>query len=118
MNLGGFMANTLQAGSGSRHRRAGQAWIDRCHLPLLVGMAVAVSGPVASDGQTRIALCGGKRVAVAHDLRAAVLHEVCAGELLCLRLNDGVAVTVDFVDGRPSLVSAQMPRAVERAFTA
>jgi hypothetical protein len=25
---------------------------------------------------------------------------------------------VDFVDGRPPLVSAQMPRAVERAFTA
>ena len=111
------MAKTRRAGCGSSQTKGGQAWIDRCHLPLLVGIAVAVTGPLASDGQTRIALSGGKRIAVAHDLRAAVLHEVCAGELLCLRLNDGVAVTVDFVDGRPPLVSAQMPRAAERAFT-
>ena|SRR5689334_23302922 len=100
------MANTRQTGY--------QAWIDRCHLPVLVGIAVAVSAPANSDKQTRIALCGGKQVTVADDLRSAVLHSVQTGELLALRLRDGVAVTVDFVDGRPSLVSAALPRAAER----
>jgi hypothetical protein len=37
---------------------------------------------------------------------------VQSGDLLCLRLNRGVAVTVDFVDGRPSLVSASLPHFV------
>jgi hypothetical protein len=48
---------------------------------------------------------------VAADLSAAVLREVQPGDLLCLRLNRGVAVTVDFVDGRASLVSASLPHA-------
>jgi hypothetical protein len=88
-----------------------QNWIDRCHLPLLVGLAGAVSE--AEDHQhTQIALSGGKGVVVAADLSAAVLREVQSGDLLCLRLNRGVAVTVDFVDGRPSLVSASLPHFV------
>ena len=84
-----------------------RTWIDRCYLPLVVGLARSIT-----DGETTcIALFGGKQVVVASDLRSAVLHEVQRGELLCLRLSDGVAVTVDFVDGRPSLVSAKLPRA-------
>jgi len=83
------------------------AWIDRCYLPLVVGLARLVA-----DGETTcIAFTGGEQVVVASDLRSAVLHEVRRGELLCLRLSEGVAVTVDFVDGRPSLVSALLPRA-------
>ena len=85
-----------------------QSWIDRCYLPLLVGLAGAVSQ--AEDQQhTCIALCGSKGVAVAADLCAAVLREVQPGDLLCLRLDGDVAVTVDFADGRPSLVSTSMP---------
>ena len=38
-----------------------------------------------------------------------MLREVHLGDLLCLRLNRGVAVTVDFVDGRPPLVSTSLP---------
>ncbi len=87
-----------------------RSWIDRCYLPLLVGFAGAVS-EAADHQHTCIALSGGKGVAVANDLRAAVLREVQLGDLLCLRLNRGVAVTVDFVDGRPSLVSASLPHA-------
>ncbi len=87
-----------------------RSWIDRCYLPLLVGFAGAVSQ--AKDRQhTCIALCGGKGVPVAADLSAVVLREVQLGDLLCLRLNGDVAVTVDFVDGRPSLVSASLPHA-------
>jgi len=87
-----------------------RSWIDRCYLPLLVGFAGAVSE--AEDHQNIcIALSGGKGVSVAADLSAAVLREVQLGDLLCLRLNRGVAVTVDFVDGRPPLVSASLPRA-------
>jgi len=87
-----------------------RSWIDRCYLPLLVGFAGTVS-----QGEDRqyacITLNGGKGVVVAADLSAAVLREVQLGDLLCLRLNRGVAVTVDFVDGRPSLVSASLPHA-------
>ena len=87
-----------------------RSWIDRCYLPLLVGLAGAVS---QAEGRqyTYIALNGGKGVSVAADLSAAVLREVQPGDLLCLRLNRGVAVTVDFVDGRASLVSASLPHA-------
>ena len=85
-----------------------RSWIDRCYLPLLVGFADAVSE--TEDHQlTSIALSAGKGVMVAPDLRAAVLREVHLGDLLCLRLNRGVAVTVDFVDGRPPLVSTSLP---------
>jgi hypothetical protein len=87
-----------------------RSWIDRCYLPLLVGFTGAVSQ--AEDPQYAcITLNGGKGVVVAADLRAAVLREVRPGDLLCLRLNGGVAVTVDFVDGRPSLVSDCLPHA-------
>ncbi|HEY2621106.1 MAG TPA: hypothetical protein VGI78_27470 [Acetobacteraceae bacterium] len=48
----------------------------------------------------------GKLIPVARDLGAAVLRQVECDELLCLRLRDGVAVAVDFADGRASLVSA------------
>ncbi len=87
-----------------------RAWIDRCYLPLVVGIAVAVSLPMADGDDTRIALAGGEQVVVARDLGTAAMREIQRGELLCMRLNDGVAVTVDFVDGRPPLVSAQLPR--------
>jgi len=87
-----------------------RSWIDRCYLPLLVGFADAVSE--TEDHQlTSIALSAGKGATVAPDLRTAVLREVQLGDLLCLRMNRGVAVTVDFVDGRPSLVSASLPHA-------
>jgi hypothetical protein len=86
-----------------------RSWIDRCYLPLLVGFAGAVSR--AEDRQhTCITLSGGKGVMVAADLSAVALREVQPGDLLCLRLSGGVAVTVDFVDGRPSLVSRSLPR--------
>ena len=84
-----------------------RTWIDRCYLPLIVGLARAV----ADEEDTRIAFTSGEQVVVARDLRSAVLDQVRRGELLCLRLRDGVAVTVDFVDGRPSLVSAQLAEA-------
>ena len=87
-----------------------RSWIDRCYLPLLVGFAGAVS-QAEDRHHTCIALSGGKGVTVAADLSAAVLREVQLGDLLCLRLNGEVAVTVDFVDGRPSLVSASLPHA-------
>jgi hypothetical protein len=88
-----------------------RAWIDRCHLPLVVGVAASLCLSMNDRADTRIALAGGELIAVARDLSAAVRREVQWGELLCLRLSEGVAVTVDFADGRPSLVSAQLPRA-------
>jgi hypothetical protein len=91
-----------------------QAWIDRCHLPLLVDVAVAVRPPIADDAATRIVLDGGDRVAVASDLSAAVPRKVRPGELLCLRLSDGIAVAVDFADGRLPLVSATLRHAAGR----
>jgi hypothetical protein len=84
-----------------------QALIDRCRLPLVVGIVAAVTLPIGDGDSTHIALTGGERIAVA-------LHEIEPGELLCLRLRDGVAVTVDFVDGRPPLVSSQLPRRMLR----
>lgn len=95
------------------HKNAGgwQVWTDRCYLPLVVGVAVAICAPVLDEENTRIALAGGGRIAVARDLGAAVQREVRMGELLCLRLSNGVAVTVDFVDGRSPLVSADLPSA-------
>ena len=93
-------------------RSAGcQSWIDRCYLPLVVGIAVAIIPPVTDNDDTRIALSGGQYVVVARDLGAAALLAIERGELLCLRLSNGVAVTVDFADGRPPLVSAQLPHA-------
>lgn len=88
-----------------------QVWIDRCYLPLVVGIAVAILPPLTDEGDTRIALTGGEYVAVARDLGPAALLGIKRGELLCLRLSNGVAVTVDFADGRPPLVSHQLPRA-------
>lgn len=91
-----------------------QAWIDRCRLPLVVGIVAAVTLPMRDGDSTHIALTGGERIAVAGDLGRAALHEIEPGELLCLRIRDGVAVTVDFMDGRPPLVSAQLPRRMLR----
>jgi hypothetical protein len=88
-----------------------QAWIDRCYLPLVVGIAVAILPPLAETEGTRIALSGGEYVTVARDLGPAALLAIERGELLCLRLSNGVAVTVDFADGRPPLVSTQLPHA-------
>ena len=34
-----------------------QAWIDRCYLPLVVGIAVAITAP--GNGRTRISLMEG-----------------------------------------------------------
>ena len=87
--------------------RASQAWIDRCHLPLVVGFADSVS-PSALGIATRIVLTDGKRIPVARDLGAAVLRQVSSEELLCLRLRDGIAVAIDFADGRQPLVSATL----------
>jgi hypothetical protein len=82
-----------------------QAWIDRCHLPLVVGFADSIS-PSTAGMVTRITLTDGKQIPVVRDLGAAVLRQVECDELLCLRLRDGVAVAVDFADGRAPLVSA------------
>lgn len=82
-----------------------QAWIDRCHLPLVVGFADSIC-PSTAGMDTRIALTDRKQIPVARDLGAAVLRQVECDELLCLRLRDGVAVAVDFADGRAPLVSA------------
>jgi hypothetical protein len=113
------MAHTLQPRRNIEPRRGShQAWIDRCYLPLLVGIVVAVLLPVTSDEMTRIALMGGDHVAVAPDLSSAVLREVEEGELLCLRLDEGVAVTIDFADGRMPLVSEELRRAAGRARSA
>src|SRR5262249_43043763 len=103
-------ATDLRGTMAQQPTAACRSWIDRCYLPLLVGFAGAVS-EAEGHQHTYIALNGGKGVAVATDLSAAVVREVQLGDLLCLRLNRGVAVTVDFVDGRPSLVSASLPRA-------
>lgn len=88
-----------------------QAWIDRCHLPLVVGIADSVS-PSTLGAATRIVLTDGKCVPVARDLGAAVLRQVSSEELLCLRLRDGIAVAIDFADGRASLVSAALADAM------
>jgi hypothetical protein len=98
-----------------KHAAGAQAWIDRCYLPLLVGIAVAVRRPRIDNEDTHIVLAGGKRIAVARDVSAAVLHSVRPGELLCLRLNAGVAVAVDFADGRLPVVSAQLASAARSA---
>lgn len=110
------MALKLVHGTGRKHQpRCDQGWIDRCYLPLMVGIAAKVRCPAATDDCTRIALTDGEGVAVASDLSLAVLREVRGGELVCLRLNGGVAVAVDFADGRAPLVSAELPAAAQRA---
>jgi hypothetical protein len=90
--------------------RKAQPWIDRCHLPLVVGFADSVS-PSTLGTETGIVMTDGKRIPVARDLGAAVLRQVASEELLCLRLRNGIAVAVDFADGRQSLVSAGLASA-------
>ena len=94
-----------------------QAWIDRCYLPLVVGFADSI-WPSTAGMDTRIALTNGERIPVARDLGAAVLRQVECDELLCLRLRDGVAVAVDFADGRAPLVSADLAGAGAQAYAA
>lgn len=100
MKPGGPMGHTMHTGY--------QGWIDRCYLPFIVDIAVSIRPPASRGGDTCIALSDGQLIPVAHDLRSAVRREVQYGELLCLRMDAGVAVTVDFVDGRSPLVSAQL----------
>jgi len=112
------MTRTSRAHHATESRQVcRETWIDRCYLPLLVGVVVAVSVPAGAGGETLIALTDGDRIAVAGDLGSAVEQEVEAGELLCLRLDGEVAVTIDFADGR-TLASRTLSQAARRVRSA
>lgn len=82
-------------------------WIDRCYLPLRVGEVTAV-GASRETGGGVILLDTGEILAVADDLQKAVDRSVRPGDLVCLRSDKNVVVSVDFPDGRPSLVSKRL----------
>lgn len=89
-------------------------WIDRCYLPLRVGEVLAV-GASRDTGGGAILLDTDEILLVADDLQKAVDRAVRPGDLVCLRADANVVVSVDFLDARPSLVSARLRSAAALA---
>ncbi|HET6183968.1 MAG TPA: hypothetical protein VFA03_10295 [Acetobacteraceae bacterium] len=98
---------------GRSHSAAADEWIARCYLPLRTAAVLAVRRGPAGGGA--LLLDGGEIAPVADDLRTNVSRTVRPGELLCLRMDNGVVVGVDFLDGRASLTSCRLHKAAERA---
>lgn len=107
------MTTRVRTAAFGRPAAARQAWLDRCYLPLRVGVVLVVGG--AGPGPRTIVLDRDESVPVADDLRDAVARGVQPGDLVCLREDAGVAVAVDFPDGRPPLVSARLRSAARRS---
>jgi len=81
---------------------------------LRVGEVLAV-GASRDTGGGAILLDTDEILLVADDLQKAVDRAVLPGDLVCLRADVNVVVSVDFLDGRPSLVSARLRSAAALA---
>jgi hypothetical protein len=92
----------------SRNGNTVGLWEDRiyrCYLPQRFAEVLAVGNHHSSGAQGMAILLGPDEILlVADDLQHVVGCAVRPSDLVCLRLDTRLVMTVDFLDGRPPLV--------------